>query len=92
MPVAHQRSEGEDGWRAWGKAGDDTRRRESWPNRRKHASGLRRRKKRPEVENRLAGKGENIKKKLDSVLDEIDDVLEENAEEFVAGYIQHGGQ
>ena len=45
-----------------------------------------------EVENRLAGKGENIKKKLDSVLDEIDDVLEENAEEFVAGYIQHGGQ
>jgi ubiquitin-like protein Pup len=44
------------------------------------------------VENRLAGKGENIKKKLDSVLDEIDDVLEENAEEFVASYIQHGGQ
>jgi ubiquitin-like protein Pup len=44
------------------------------------------------VENRLAGKGENIKRKLDSVLDEIDDVLEENAEEFVAGYIQHGGQ
>jgi ubiquitin-like protein Pup len=44
------------------------------------------------VENRLGGKGENIKKKLDSVLDEIDDVLEENAEEFVAGYIQHGGQ
>jgi ubiquitin-like protein Pup len=44
------------------------------------------------VENRLAGKGENIKKKLDSILDEIDDVLEENAEEFVAGYIQHGGQ
>jgi len=44
------------------------------------------------VENRLAGKGENIKKRLDSVLDEIDDVLEENAEEFVAGYIQHGGQ
>ena len=45
-----------------------------------------------EVENRLAGRGENIKKKLDSVLDEIDDVLEENAEEFVTSYIQHGGQ
>ena len=44
------------------------------------------------IENQLAGKGENIKKKLDSVLDEIDEVLEENAEEFVAGYIQHGGQ
>ena len=44
------------------------------------------------VENRLAGKGETIKKKLDGILDEIDDVLEENAEEFVAGYIQHGGE
>ena len=45
-----------------------------------------------EIKNGLAGKGENIKKKLDSVLDEIDNVLEENAEEFVASYIQHGGQ
>ena len=44
------------------------------------------------IENRLAGKGENIKKKLDGILDEIDDILEENAEEFVAGYVQHGGQ
>ena len=44
------------------------------------------------VENRLSGKGESIKKKLDGVLDEIDDVLEENAEEFVAGYVQHGGE
>lgn len=29
---------------------------------------------------------------IDSILDEIDDVLEENAEEFVKGYIQKGGQ
>lgn len=28
----------------------------------------------------------------DSLLDEIDAILEENAEEFVKGYIQKGGQ
>ncbi|GDX17011.1 hypothetical protein LBMAG05_03070 [Actinomycetes bacterium] len=31
-------------------------------------------------------------KSLDSVLDEIDAVLEKNAEEFVKGFIQKGGQ
>lgn len=31
-------------------------------------------------------------KNLDSVLDEIDAVLEKNAEEFVKGFIQKGGQ
>lgn len=29
---------------------------------------------------------------LDSLLDEIDGVLEENAEEFVRNYVQKGGQ
>ncbi len=29
---------------------------------------------------------------IDALLDEIDAVLEENAEEFVANYIQKGGQ
>jgi prokaryotic ubiquitin-like protein Pup len=29
---------------------------------------------------------------IDSVLDEIDDVLEANAEEFVRGFVQKGGQ
>ena len=29
---------------------------------------------------------------IDGILDEIDEVLEENAEEFVRGYIQKGGQ
>jgi ubiquitin-like protein Pup len=29
---------------------------------------------------------------VDALLDEIDDVLEENAEEFIRGYIQKGGQ
>jgi ubiquitin-like protein Pup len=29
---------------------------------------------------------------IDDLLDEIDDVLEENAEEFVRGYVQKGGE
>lgn len=29
---------------------------------------------------------------IDAILDEIDSVLEENAEEFVMGYVQQGGQ
>jgi prokaryotic ubiquitin-like protein Pup len=29
---------------------------------------------------------------IDAILGEIDEVLEENAQEFVAGYIQKGGQ
>lgn len=33
-----------------------------------------------------------IKIDLDSILDQIDDVLEENAEEFVKSYVQKGGQ
>ena len=37
-------------------------------------------------------KGEDIKAELDDLLDEIDEVLEENAEEFVRGYVQKGGQ
>jgi len=36
--------------------------------------------------------GEKIKAELDELLDEIDDVLETNAEEFVKSYIQKGGQ
>jgi prokaryotic ubiquitin-like protein Pup len=40
----------------------------------------------------LKKKGERITGKLDDLLDEIDEVLEENAEEFVKGYVQRGGQ
>ena len=29
---------------------------------------------------------------VDAILDEIDDVLEENAEEFVRGFVQKGGE
>lgn len=35
---------------------------------------------------------EKLSEDVDSLLDEIDDVLEENAEEFVKGYVQKGGQ
>ena len=36
--------------------------------------------------------GEKIKAELDDLLDEIDDVLEVNAEEFVKSYVQKGGE
>ncbi len=39
-----------------------------------------------------SGQGEKIKAELDELLDEIDEVLEDNAEEFVRGYVQKGGQ
>ena len=35
---------------------------------------------------------EKLGEDTDTILDEIDDVLEENAEEFVRGYVQKGGQ
>ena len=37
-------------------------------------------------------RGEEIKAELDDLLDEIDDVLETNAEDFVKSYIQKGGE
>lgn len=36
--------------------------------------------------------GDKIKAELDELLDEIDDVLETNAEDFVKSYIQKGGE
>ena len=36
--------------------------------------------------------GEKIKAELDDLLDEIDSVLEESAEEFVRSYVQKGGE
>ena len=47
----------------------------------------------PEGEAPAATKqGEKIKADLDDLLDEIDEVLETNAEEFVKSYVQKGGQ
>lgn len=37
-------------------------------------------------------KGEKLKEDIDDLLDEIDSVLEDNAEEFVRNYVQKGGQ
>lgn len=39
-----------------------------------------------------AKQGEKLKAELDELLDEIDEVLEDNAEEFVRAYVQKGGQ
>ena len=36
--------------------------------------------------------GEKLKADIDDLLDEIDEVLEDNAEEFVRSYVQKGGQ
>jgi ubiquitin-like protein Pup len=40
----------------------------------------------------VAKRGKKIKEDVDKLLDEIDDILEENAEEFVKSYVQRGGQ
>lgn len=40
----------------------------------------------------VSEQGEKIKAELDDLLDEIDSVLETNAEDFVKSYIQKGGQ
>jgi len=37
-------------------------------------------------------KGEKLKAEMDDLLDEIDEVLESNSEDFVRGYVQKGGQ
>jgi ubiquitin-like protein Pup len=39
-----------------------------------------------------ATKGKKLKEDMDRLVDEIDDVLEENAEEFVKSYVQRGGE
>lgn len=39
-----------------------------------------------------AERKEQLDSDIDAILDDIDDVLEENAEEFVRGFVQKGGQ
>ena len=41
---------------------------------------------------KLAERGTALKKNIDDLLTDIDDILEENAEEFVKSYVQRGGQ
>ncbi len=40
----------------------------------------------------VVGGSDKLKAELDDLLDEIDDVLETNAEDFVKSYVQKGGQ
>ncbi len=40
----------------------------------------------------ISESGEKLKAELDDLLDEIDEVLETNAEDFVKSYVQKGGQ
>ena len=49
-------------------------------------------KKNPAGSPELTKKGKKIKEDIDKLLDEIDGILEENAEEFVKNYVQRGGQ
>jgi ubiquitin-like protein Pup len=47
----------------------------------------------PEVETAATTeRGEKLKAEIDDLLDEIDEVLEDNAEEFVRSYVQKGGE
>jgi ubiquitin-like protein Pup len=41
---------------------------------------------------KLAKKAKELKEDMDALVDEIDEVLEENAEEFVKNYVQRGGE
>jgi ubiquitin-like protein Pup len=41
---------------------------------------------------RSASKAEELKGEMDDILEEIDSVLEENAEEFIKSYVQKGGE
>jgi ubiquitin-like protein Pup len=40
----------------------------------------------------VAERHEKLTEDVDAILDEIDDVLETNAEEFVRSFVQKGGQ
>lgn len=44
------------------------------------------------VDSDVAERHEKLSEDVDAMLDEIDGVLEENAEEFVRSYVQKGGQ
>ena len=44
------------------------------------------------VETDVAERKEALDDDIDAILDEIDDVLETNAEDFVKSYVQKGGE
>lgn len=44
------------------------------------------------ADDNLAERKEKLDDDVDAILDEIDDVLEENAAEFVSSFVQKGGE
>lgn len=56
--------------------------------------GQEERRQQTEVEENAADRtaADDIQEGLDDLLDEIDNVLEENAQEFIEGYVQKGGE
>ncbi len=46
----------------------------------------------PSANAAVQAQGEKVRAALDALIDEIDEALEENAEEFVNNYVQKGGQ
>jgi ubiquitin-like protein Pup len=40
----------------------------------------------------MSKKGEEVKADMDDLIDKIDEVLEENCEQFVKDYVQRGGE
>jgi prokaryotic ubiquitin-like protein Pup len=44
------------------------------------------------VDSEVAERHKEMSEDVDALLDEIDDVLEENAEDFVRAYVQKGGE
>jgi ubiquitin-like protein Pup len=46
----------------------------------------------PDRGGREAPRATELREELDELLDEVDGLLEENAEEFVKGYVQKGGE
>ena len=49
-------------------------------------------KSKPQHQDEVEGSSSAMHDELEHILDEIDEVLEENAEEFVKSYVQKGGQ
>ena len=59
---------------------------------RKHKSTPELRDETKHADKAVGSNGVKLKAELDDLLDEIDSVLESNAEDFVKSYVQKGGQ